>query len=38
MRYFVVQLAESHLTSPLFTQILRRIERLAFMSLGVVMS
>jgi hypothetical protein len=29
-RYFVLQLAESHLTSPLFSQILRRIERLAW--------
>ena len=29
-RYFVLQLAESHLTSRLFRQILRRIERLAW--------
>jgi hypothetical protein len=29
-RYFVLQLAESYLTSTLFRQILRRIERLAW--------
>jgi hypothetical protein len=29
-RYFTLQLAESHLTGPLFRQILRRIERLAW--------
>jgi hypothetical protein len=29
-RYFVLQLAESHLTSRLFGQILGRIERLAW--------
>jgi len=29
-RYFVLQLAESHLTSRLFGQILWRIERLAW--------
>jgi len=28
--YFVLQLAESHLTSHLFSQIVRRIERLAW--------
>jgi hypothetical protein len=29
-RYFILQLAESHLTQRLFPQILRRIERLAW--------
>jgi hypothetical protein len=29
-RYFTLQLAESHLTSTLFSLILRRIERLAW--------
>jgi len=29
-RYFTLQLAESYLTGPLFRQILRRIERLAW--------
>jgi DDE family transposase len=29
-RYFVLQFADSHLTSPLFSQILRRIKRLAW--------
>jgi len=31
-RYFIVQLAESYLTHPLFRQIVARIERLAWHS------
>src|SRR5437867_10720742 len=34
VRYFVLQLAESYLTSTLFRQILRRIERLGWQAEG----
>jgi hypothetical protein len=35
-RYFILRLAESHLTARLFRQILGRIERLASHPIGIV--